>query len=351
MAKQYISPIRLFEHCSIEIDGEINIARIKKQLTAEFGFAKTGFIEVDGFSYNKNDILEELENADFLQRLTYHKRLWEDKNLLQVLEKNTVDLSTINTSFNKFQNDKEFDTFFSPYFAEPFNYITRTFLNEKNFHNLGFWLSYEDFLQLNDREIGFKSIRIFLDENLRYFNNISIGNYTTFRPKIVHWLWPDWSTFLNNLPDEFYSDKCDIVSDLINLTVTLQKTDTKDCKSISYELVKVADLPANLQEIINDNHHVFAGDPVAKPSSDWGNSWWLIWVVIFFVRLISNGSCNKSNDYKFDVNKYRSDNKFIDSLLKKNESKFIDSILTSYKSKDGVTLYTDTVKVYSKKKK
>ncbi|MEI9955717.1 MAG: hypothetical protein WDM90_05265 [Ferruginibacter sp.] len=151
LAKQYISPIRLFEHCSISTT-ELNISRMKKQLSAEFDFAKTGFIEIDGYTYNKNDVLEEIERPDFFERLQYHSMLWESKNILSIIENNTGNLSYLKQEFDKFQHNKSFDVFFSPYFAAPFSHICRGYLNEGKLYELSTLLLFEDFLQPMERE-------------------------------------------------------------------------------------------------------------------------------------------------------------------------------------------------------
>ncbi|MEO7524731.1 MAG: hypothetical protein ABIT58_11585, partial [Ferruginibacter sp.] len=128
MAKQYTSLIRLFEHCSIPYNDEINLLRIRKQLQAEFGFSASGMIEVEGYTYNKNDVFEELEKTDFLQRLPYHIGIWENKFILAILEDHAVNLPDLKTQIRKYQDNLEFEAFFSPYFAIPFNVISRSYL-------------------------------------------------------------------------------------------------------------------------------------------------------------------------------------------------------------------------------
>jgi hypothetical protein len=85
-SKQYISIIRLFEHCGIAYDSEIIVSRIKKQLTAEFGIAASGIIEINHHSYNKNDVFEEIEHPDFITRLSFHRKIWNSLCLLSFLE-------------------------------------------------------------------------------------------------------------------------------------------------------------------------------------------------------------------------------------------------------------------------
>jgi hypothetical protein len=276
----------LFNHCSVIYDGEVNTSRIKKQLAAEFDFAADGFIEVDGYTYNKTDVLEEIERPDFMDRLRYHNKLWQSKNILSILENNTGDLTALQQEFSKFQNDKDFDVFFSPWFAAPFNHICRGYLTEGKLYELSTLLLYEDFVQPTEKEEAFRSIRIFLDEQLRLFKNIIKENYNNFRPKIKPWRATGWDEFMNNLPDEFYDYKAQLAIELINLTVKIQKSNKEDCWAISNGLVGLRNLPNNLRETILNNDKVF--NPKEKSTS----YTWLIWVVIIVLKLLANGGCH-----------------------------------------------------------
>ncbi len=281
--KQYISIIRLFNHCSIPFEEAVNLSRIKKQLTAEFGLAASGFIEVDGFSYNKNDVLEEIERPDFAYRLGYHKRIWESKDVLIMLEQNSFSHNFRN-QMRQFQNDDNFDIFFSPYFATPFNYSARNLLNSSSFDELGDLMAYEGFLLGADREEAFKSTRVFLEENVRILKNTNKDNYNIVQPKIQHWVQPNWSSFMNNLPDEYYNYRHDIAFYLVNTTVAIQKVNRKDCKAISHELTCLTDLSTDLSKTIYDNHKVYMH--ASTGTSSGGNYGWIIWGAIILVRIL-----------------------------------------------------------------
>lgn len=286
--KQYISPIRLFDHLGIEYQDGINIARIKKHLNAEFSMAKDGFIEVDGHSYNRNDIIEELDRPDFETRMAYHQRIYKQHFLLVMLEDNEDNLPEVHTALESFQRDPVFDEFFSPYFAGPFNMAARTCINSNDLAGLGEWFTLEAFLLPADREAAFASTRIFLEENERVFRNISNENYGTFRPKVEPWLRYGWYKFLNNLPPEFDHHREGIAVSLINLTVSLQKSNKEDCRDISNNLVQVRELSPDLHKTIHNNDKVFNG----SASSGSPNYWWVLWIVIILLRIGASGGCN-----------------------------------------------------------
>ena len=283
-SKQYISIIRLFEHCGIPYQGELNISRIKKQLTAEFGLAASGIIEIDTHSYNKNDVFEEIEHPDVQTRIGYHQKLWESKALLSFLEDNIFDEPGMKEDMKKFQNDVVFDHFFSPYFAVSFNYIARNCLNELRLNDMAELLIFEDFLQGQDREEAFRPIRIFLEENIRLLKNTNKDTYKLIKPKIEHWVSTHWSSFLNNLPHEFYNSRNDLTSNLVNLTVAIQKTNKSDCRFISTELTCLTQLTPELTDIIYSNHKVYTNTATTTGSGNYG---WIIWVVIILIRILS----------------------------------------------------------------
>ncbi len=297
--KQYISIIRLFEHCGISTGDDFNLLRVKKQLQAEFTIAKNGFIEVDGYTYSRHDVLEEIEQPDFLNRLTFHKAIWKSRQLLQLLENNSIDLTTIHIEFISFWNNKEFDQFFSPYFAGPFNYLSRTLLTEMRLKEMGDLLGYEGFLLPVEREEAFRPLRIFLDENIRLLRNVNGDNYKMMRPKIAHWIDQDWYVLFNHLPQEFYDEKNDITSRLVNIGVAIQKTHRRDCRKMSEQLISLQDTPESLRSIIVSNHAVYTSSRVKGIGFRGGFG--IVWVFILLIRAITSNGCNdnSNNSYKF----------------------------------------------------
>lgn len=293
--KQYISPIRLLDHLGIDYTSELNIPRIKKHLAAEFSVARDGFIEIDGHSYNKNDVMEETSHPDFPKRLVFHHRIWKKPALLNLLEDNKVNVPGVINDLDSFQNDPEFDEFFSPYFAAPFNYTARNLIGDHNLFQLGDWLSVEGFVLAPQKETALKSIRIFLEENARIFRNLNQDNYGAFRSKLLQWFRFGWHRFFNNLPEDFHAVKEDMVVNLINHSVRIQKSNREDCQNISNELMQLHGLPDNIRNTIESNDKVYNarfGTSSSSTSSGSGSYWWVIWVVIALLRLATNGGCN-----------------------------------------------------------
>lgn len=346
MAKQYISIIRLLEHCGISTSEPLSLSRVRKQLNAEFGLTSSGFIETGGFTYTRQDVFEEIDREDFMQRYVYHKRLWESPELLSLLEKNTVDFFAVRDEFNEFTGDEVFDVFFSPYFAGPFNYLSRNYLAQLNFIEMAQLLEYEDFVQPAERDEAFRPLRLFLDENLRLLRNVNKDNYKIMREKIRPWVEDSWGAFLNYVPHELYEQKTEIVVKLVNIGVAVQRSHRADCRAMSYQLVAVSDLPEELIKTIASNHSVYTRNEGSSGSGCFSSSGVIFFVIFLFLRLIASDGCDSSRSssddffrkYKFNppvfVNdsngalQYRADTggfqkqqKRIDSLLKEIQRK------------------------------
>jgi hypothetical protein len=294
--KRYQSIIRLFEHCGISYNEALNPVRIKKQVTVEFSHSGTGFVEVDHHTYNKEDVFEEIQHPDFERRLGYHQRIWQHPHLLQMLESDEGNMLEIKAEMKNFENDDYFDGFFSPYFAEPFNNISRGLLQSKNLGMLGVWLELEPFIQLPEREEAFRSIRLFLDEQFRLLKNVNSENYFNLRPQLIVWIDTEWYRFFNSLPEEYHEIRERISIKLINLTVALQRPHRQDCLSISYQLINVENLSQNARLTILQNHAAYTNSGSAKAStssSDSGSYTWIFWVLLIIIKfVVFSRGCN-----------------------------------------------------------
>ena len=290
--KQYTSIIRLFEHCAVSTGGDFNLSRVKKQLQAEFNIAGDGFIKTGGHTYTKQEVLEELERPDFLQRLKFHTQIWNSPCLLQFLETNRCDLLCLTNELTAFRGDNDFDAFISPYFAGPFNHYSRSLFSANNMQALGDLFAVEKFLQPAERDEAFRSLRIYLDDTARVLRNITKDNYKIMRVKIAHLIDQDWYPFFNNLPDECYPARIEIVRRLVNIGVAIQKTRRRDCRKMSGQLVKVLDLPEELHSVIFSNHKIYSSFRYTFKGRGY---WVLVWIVFMFLRGVTSEGCNDSS--------------------------------------------------------
>lgn len=279
---KYTSPIRLFDHAAVSLLGELNISRIRKQVIAEFGLSPSGIIDIGEFHYNKNDVLAEIDHPDFIGRLRWHQQVWERPAMLQMLEEMYFDQALFYGAALPFYTE-EGRAFLSPYFAFAFEQLSRSLLQTNDLDSLGIVLPYTDLIEAADREAAFRPIRIYLDENIRVLRNINKDNYPQMSAQLSHWIKQDWSFFINHLPDEYYDERVDLATYLVNVTVSIQKTFWQDCYSISLQLSKLEHLPASLNQTIMNNHSIYAnhGSPRTVVGSD------VNWRLIVFGLLVA----------------------------------------------------------------
>jgi hypothetical protein len=278
--KHYQSLVRLLEHSGVDLSTQVNLPRLKKQLAAEFDFSGSGFIEIDGYSYNKADVFAELDAPDFDQRLQYHIRIWKSKAVLSMLELAAFNYLDFKDEIKEFSNDEKFDQFFSPYFADSYVHVLRQYITEVRFDEVSLLLLFEPFLMSEEREEAFAPLRIFFEEQQRLLRNVNRENYPAFKKDIYIWSLPYWGRMFNNLPDELFEYRAEFAFHLVNLTVALQHKYTEDALAISTELTIMKELPADLEKTILSNHKVYKQG--TGGSISWG---WVIWIVLILLRL------------------------------------------------------------------
>lgn len=279
--KHYQSIIRLLEHSGVDVNAPINLSRLKKQLGAEFDFSSTGFIELEGHSYNKADVFEELDHPLFDQRFAYHLRIWKCKFILGLLEDYSFNYTAFKDQMESFNNDPAFDEFFSPYFTDSFIYLSNNFLTEYKFQEIGQLLLFEEFILAADREEAFRPLRIFMEDNMRVFRNLNKENYNSFRSQLYLWTLPYWSRLFNHLPDEYFEYKNSFAFHLVNLTVSIQRSHPTECVAISQELTCMKDLSEEMNKIILSNHSIYTQKGEGS-SISWG---WIVWGVLILARI------------------------------------------------------------------
>ena len=287
---QYTSIVRLLQHCDVDIQQPLHINRVRKQVAAEFAMSANGFVEIGERTYNKSDVLEELDKPDFLDRWQLHLIIWHNKQILQLLEDEFVNMDTIGQELNPYRKDEIFIAFFSPYFKNNFNNMCRSLLYPPQFDILALFLKTQQLLLPQDFEEAFNSILKFLLAQERDLKNTTKDNYGLNRDALSIWRTENWSAFFNMLPDTFYELKDDIIIRFINLTVNIQSSSRADCKMYSSQMIKLAGIDAEHKRLIINNHGAFNG---SSTNSEGGRSyWWILWVAIMLLRFASSSSCH-----------------------------------------------------------
>jgi hypothetical protein len=306
---RYQSIIRFLEYAHIEynVPQEFNLSRAKKLVNAEFAMQPDGIIEIETFSYTKQDLLTELERTDFIQRLENHKRIWENKSLLDLLEKDKIDL-TQRPSWFHLAYAPHFTAYVSEYFAPVFDRIMRAILAKNNLHNAAIWLDYFPFIAAENEEEALRSTRLYLNEVVKFFKNLNDESYKTREGELYMWHNSNWSAFFNKLPDSLLGYVDEIISAIINFTVRIQKSNRTMCYELSKEMLLVNNANFSLQQLVRSNHETYKKNYESRTVKGQFNSVnyiYILIVVIFWVArfLMSNSSSEKNNDVSYNEEK------------------------------------------------
>lgn len=253
---QYISPIRFFNHCEIPMEELSQPSILKKRIQAEFALESTGIVTIEDFSYNKQDILTEIEQPNFLQRLDFHEKIWQEPALLQLIEKSRIDFSTFQ-SLHNIQVSSDFVRFISPFMIVPFDKTMKILLSNGNFKDATTWLSVQKFMEKEDMFDAFQSFTFFCEKSFFLFRNISRENYQSKLETIDIWTnkSQDWAIFFNALPEFLIEYREEISHGLTHLLVELQFPSIKRAYVISKMLLKLNVSPTQ-EELIKKNNEI-----------------------------------------------------------------------------------------------
>jgi hypothetical protein len=307
------SLIRLFEYCKIDYTDaqQFAVQRAKRQINAEFSLEESGIITLDGISYNKGDILQELDRPDFWQRLPHHITLWQHKSLLNLLERDAIAIEDVDESFLSLADDSAFVAFISPWMAPAFNNIMRVLLKTPDFYNANLWLNVCTFILPEDEESAFQSLRIFLEEQLRFFKNLNRDNFSNRYAAIAPWKEQEWYLLFNNLPDLLYYFNDEFAHVLINFTVQVQHNAKTLCLAISKGLMQMNNVSYHYKKLIEENHEIYeanvatifnAGNNYSgsrRPVRKRSHTGWIATAIIFIIirLLLAAKTCHSKSQH------------------------------------------------------
>ena len=266
---QYQSIIRILNHCDIDCKF-FDVAKAKKILAAEFSLAPRGIISINGFDYTKNDVFNELEHVDFAKRLPIHILIWRTPILLNLLEKNEEPSPEKGHEFSYYMNSRRvFSDFISPYFAISLSKIIGRLLNEGKFETARCWQS-EFYIIDNeiDRRTAMNSTRVYLTDFIRLLKNINDVTYKNHLPQLEKFFSQPWNSFVNYLPNQFYTITNELLSAMHNFTLIIKHTDHELCLKMSQQMIEVRKIEPELRERIAREHDNFIGIESLKRKPD-----------------------------------------------------------------------------------
>jgi hypothetical protein len=245
-------------------------------------------VKIDEFEYNRSDLLALLDDENFEQKYAYHRKIWQSKSLLLLLEKEEISLGNeIRQELDLIKKDPVFFDFFSSYFKSILNNLFKSVLSPIDASSLSLLAQLETYVLPEHKIEAFQSISNFLIAQERIIRNTTVENYILNKDELDFWIANEWPDFINHLPAHLQDEKEDLILSLINLTFALQFRFRKETKLISYKLTAVNFIDENYRDTIVNNDNIFSGK-VKKAERSY---WWLIWVGIWIMKWLFSDSC------------------------------------------------------------
>lgn len=302
----YKSPVRLVLHAAEEADPfqPTALSRARKKLAAEMALAG-GELVLDGIAYSRQEaatLLDTPTEADWRVHLT----LWSKPGLLAFLEKQEFDLTALQGADNWRYQPGLVDAV-SPYFAYSFQTVSGRLLREEDWTGLRDLLDFESWITPDDHHPAFEKIRRYFDDLSYTLRNLSWEKFAADE-SVLHFLFDDdWQRFVNHLPPSLNSHRDAVVEQVTNLVLGFQNKATwyylhrvlvqlKEIETNDYNRSEVERIDA----IIGQNSRIEGkrGQHTNRRPDGWQAGWWTLWVVLFFVRVVT---CNNNRtEYRYD---------------------------------------------------
>jgi hypothetical protein len=303
----YRSPVRLVSHAAEPINpySAQAISRTRKKLLAEIALHNNE-ATIDGVAYTRNDVVTILGGITDEMAWRSHCTLYATPALLNFLETGAFDAAGFKEA-NDLRHDPQFRAFVSPYFGDAFLRASGTALRSADFAGLRQMLGYIDFIDATDAHEAFSRIRVHFEELLYTLRNLSWEKFQNDE-SVLQFLWEDnWIDFLNALPSDFDTTRDEIVTQALAIVFRFQRKATwYYLHCVTLRLQRIETSLTNKGEVDRFEEALRKNVPAdrgAKSSSNnsWRGGWWVIWVVLMFVRFGMKG-CDSDRSYSSPVN-------------------------------------------------
>ncbi|MDB5251527.1 MAG: hypothetical protein JWP27_696 [Flaviaesturariibacter sp.] len=305
---EYRSPVRLVSHASEPIApySAQAISRTRKKLLAEIALHGNE-VTLDGIAYTRNDVVSILDGITDEMVWRHHCTIYASAALLTFLEKGLF----VGSGFEEasyLRHDPRFCAFVSPYFGAAFLRASGNALRVDDFAGLRQMNGYTDFITDTDRHEAFARIRVHFEELLYTLRNLSWEKFQKDE-SVMQFLWDeDWIGFLNELPGDFDMTRDEIVTQVLAIVFRFQRRATwyyLHCVTVRLQRIETSLTNKGevdrFEEALRKNLPADRGAPSSgSGTSSWRGGWWMIWVVLMFLRIGMKG-CDSSSHYSGDV--------------------------------------------------
>jgi hypothetical protein len=253
----YQSPLHILDSLHITPDELTHegITRLRKKLLAEFSLTSDITIDVNGQSYTKDEILKVIDQLKEVDNLVLHKAIFSRKPLLDWLENPQKSVFPQDLAQEVLDENLESDFYQKTLQFSLANYVKFHF-KKRHFIQLQKTVPFIANLQEEYRydvyDVIHDEIQVIIDEINHAIKNPNIRENKERFGFISE---PQWTDFLNNLPENFEGIRDNYCGSVINYTVVIPRKDSEWTHKISSQLIKT--LCSNAyKDTIESNHRI-----------------------------------------------------------------------------------------------
>lgn len=289
----YSSPLHLLESLDLnpeELSAE-GITRVRKKLLADFNLSGQVTLKIKDKEYSKDEILKTIDKLKEVDNLSFHLEIFNNKKILNWIEKpNSNDF--FKYDFIGFLRGKETEPFFGDTVGDSLYEFVFQNVKKRKFKHTGDILPILNSLTFSDKNKYLEKLHAELEYIIEEFKlRLDISNVPNDKKEYRFITEPEWTDFLNNLPEGFEELRNEYCTAAINYTSVIYKHFNEFAYNINIMLLQT-ECDSNLEEIINKNHRVFEQNGnYSSVSSSEGGTWQyvkvFIWVIIILARVVA----------------------------------------------------------------
>lgn len=252
-SKHYQSPIRFFETYNINYNIAIASKAIFLADHIQEVYKKTSDkIEIEGFIYSEQELIDELRLPDFEKRLVHHITIWERKWLLRFLEEGTLLLRDATRHRDALAGDPDFVEFISPYFVTPYQHLMNQWLDQPAFESANRLLTFLSLMTDSDREKALIPVSDFFIKTTVFFNRLTFtdSKLDSLRP----WTEQNWNLFMNGIPSSLYDLRNKLAEAILGFIDRICRTDLDTAFFIALRLSKLEYLDQQIAMEVHRYH-------------------------------------------------------------------------------------------------
>jgi hypothetical protein len=293
----YQSPLHILK--SLEINPneltEESINRLRKKLLSEFNLNPTITIDINGKAYTKDAILKTIDKLKEVGNLKDHQYFFERKNLLTWLEnplKSKFPQSEIKDVFDFYPDDE----FRHKVLANAFDEYIKYYFKNRHFRKIEEVLTFVPSLHSDHSYDIFENIYSEIAEIVDSINEAQHQpKIKSDKARFGFITEPEWTDFLNNLPEDFEALRDTYCYAVVNYTVVIQAKDRKWTYEISSQLAQTG-CEKELKDVIDSNHAIYRDNFYNTGSSSeesiWSSPRMIFFAIIIIIRIVASCGSN-----------------------------------------------------------